>query len=152
MHYVFQHVHHVAECSYFEDEVWRRARSHCGSEDPVMVRVDQRLVQVQNQNLPLYCIWSSSHNKDAWATLSRYIYMHTINQVTRTNEVTQEITQCVYCGYCKICIYIQRVSNQIPPHPLTWFWNHNLLCFKCFSDKRRHLFDFFHSTVKGKAL
>ena len=43
---------------YFEDEVWRRARSHCGSEDPVMVRVDQRLVQVQHQNLPLYCIWS----------------------------------------------------------------------------------------------
>lgn len=44
-------------CSYFEDEVWRRARSHCGSEDPVVVRVDQRLIQIQNQNLPLYCIW-----------------------------------------------------------------------------------------------
>ena len=54
----------VAECSYFEDEVWRRARSHCRSEDPVMVRVDQRLVQVQNQNLPLYCILSYSHKID----------------------------------------------------------------------------------------
>ena len=44
-------------CSYFEDKVWWRARSHCGPEDPIMVRVDQRLVQIQNQNFPLYCIW-----------------------------------------------------------------------------------------------
>lgn len=29
---------------YFEDEVWRCAWSHCGSKDPVMVGVDQRLV------------------------------------------------------------------------------------------------------------
>lgn len=47
---------YLPKCSYFEDEVWWRARSHCGSEDPIMVRVDQCLVQVQNQNLPLYCI------------------------------------------------------------------------------------------------
>lgn len=46
----------LPKCSYFEDEVWWRARSHCGSEDPIVVRVDQCLVQVQNQNLPLYCI------------------------------------------------------------------------------------------------
>lgn len=46
----------LPKCSYFEDEVWWRARSHCGSEDPIMVRVDQCLIQVQNQNLPLYCI------------------------------------------------------------------------------------------------
>lgn len=37
-----------SKCSYFEDKVWRRARSNCGSEDPIMVRVDQCLVQVQN--------------------------------------------------------------------------------------------------------
>ncbi|TNN67913.1 hypothetical protein EYF80_021882 [Liparis tanakae] len=54
----------AAERSYFEDEVWRRARPHCGSEDAVVVRVDQRLVQVQNQNLPLYCIWRLSHEVD----------------------------------------------------------------------------------------
>lgn len=70
-----EHVY-VSECSYFEDEVWRRARSHCGSEDPVMVRVDQRLVQVQNQNLPLYCIWSSSHNMDTCDTLYMYTRNH----------------------------------------------------------------------------
>lgn len=41
---------------YFENKVRRRARSHCGPQDAVMVRVDQRLVQVQNQDLPLYSI------------------------------------------------------------------------------------------------
>lgn len=54
----------VSEGSYFEDEIWRRARSHCWSEDPVVVRVDQRLIQVQNQNLPLYCTWSLAENMD----------------------------------------------------------------------------------------
>lgn len=43
---------------YFEDEVWRRSWSHCGSENPVVVRVNKRLVQVQNQDLPLHCIYS----------------------------------------------------------------------------------------------
>jgi len=49
---------HTSDSSYFEDKVWRRARPHCGSEDPVMVGVDQCFIQIQNQNLPFYCIWS----------------------------------------------------------------------------------------------
>ena len=44
-------------CVYLEDEVWRCAWSHSRSEDPIVVRVDQRLVQIQHQNLPLHSIW-----------------------------------------------------------------------------------------------
>ena len=55
------------------------------------------------------------------------------------------------------CTQSTRLVGQMKLHSaftkhLTWFWNHDLLCFKCFSDKRRHRFGFFHSTVKGNAL
>lgn len=45
-----------SRCVYLQDKVWWCSRPHCRSKDTIMVRVNQSLIQIQDQDLSLHCI------------------------------------------------------------------------------------------------